>query len=376
MNGHEKIHLEVVTDTYAPDVNGVARTLRNLCDGMRMKGHRVDVVRTGKAAGTHETGTPGICWPWYREVCIGLPRYGWFLRRWSAERPDVIYVSVETALGYSATAAAMRLGIPVVGGFHTNFREYFHNYGFGWLGDFLFGYQRWFHNRIAMTLVPSPISAKKLTGEGFPRIEILGRGVDTELFSPEKRSETLRASWGARPDTPVALIGGRVSSEKNLGLALLAFERLRSVRPDARCVMVGDGPMRARLQRENPHVVFTGYLAGAELAQHYASTDLMIFASKTETFGNVLLESFACGLAVLAFDDAAAAWHGVHDVNLLKAPLQNDDAFLENAARLADPELRDTLAANAVETAKSLSWPAIVTRWETLLMVAIQRGNP
>ncbi|MES2997167.1 MAG: glycosyltransferase family 1 protein [Verrucomicrobiota bacterium] len=368
-----RMHIEVVTDTYSPDVNGVARTLRNLCEGMRGHGHRVEVIRSGKAHGPHETGVPGWSVPWYREVRMGWPRYRWFLRRWSAAAPDAIYVSVETALGYSAAAAARKLGIPVVAGFHTNFREYFHNYGFGWLGDFLFRYQRWFHGRTAMTLVPSPVSRQKLLREGFQRVEILGRGVDAELFSPLKRDDSLRASWGAGPDAPVILVGGRISSEKNIGLAIRAFRRIKELRPDAVCVLVGDGPARAKLEHDNPDVVFTGYHAGEELAHHYASTDILLFPSETETFGNVLLEAMACGLAILAYDDAAAAWHGVDGKNLLKVPKGDEAAFLEAAVRLPDPVLRRHLADNAVRTAGGLSWESVVGQWEHFLGLAAKK---
>lgn len=367
------MHLAVVTDTYAPDVNGVARTLRNLSEGMVARGHRVEVIRAGAARGALETGVPGLCWPWYKEVRIGLPKYRWFLDRWRREKPDVIYVSVETALGYSATAAAMALGIPVVGGFHTNFREYFHNYGYGWLGDFLFRYQRWYHGRIAMTLAPSPDSREKLREEGFPHVEILGRGVDAALFSPAKRDASLRQSWGATAETLVVLIGGRISSEKNLAVALRAYERLRDRSRDVKCVMVGDGPLRARLQKRYPEVIFTGYLAGEELARHYASADALVFASMTETFGNVVLEAMACGLAVLAFDDAAAAWHGKNGENILKVPLGDEAAFLSAAETLGDRQLRGVLGAGALKTARELTWPEIVGDWERLLRRAIVR---
>jgi glycosyltransferase involved in cell wall biosynthesis len=357
------LHIEVVTDTYVPDINGVAFSLGRLCEGLRGLGHRVEIIRSGKA-GESETAVPSWPLPGYWEIKVGQPMPGFFRRRWTKQRPDVVYVAIETPLGYSAAAAALRLGIPVIGGFHTNFREYLRKYGMEWFSEKVWLYQKWFHERLAITLVPSPDARQRLMAAGFTKVGVLGRGVDTMLFNPARRSAALRAEWGAHGDSPVAMVVGRVSAEKNIGLALRAFDLMRARRSDLVSVIVGDGPVRPRLEREHPEVRFAGYRTGADLAASYASADILLFPSETETFGNVLLEGMASGLATLAYDYAAAAWHGEHGINCLKVPKSDEAAFLEASTKLLDATLRHRLAREARATAKQHGWPAIVREME------------
>lgn len=358
------LHIEVVTDTYVPDVNGVAFSLGRLCTGLRERGHRVEIIRSGRAHGDGETTVFSWPLPGYWEIKVGAPLPGELRRRWEKERPDVVYVAIETPLGFSAAAAAIRLGIPVVGGFHTNFREYLQNYGVDWVGKQVWAYQKWFHERLHRTLVPSPDARDKLVKSGFTKVGVLGRGVDTTLFTPSRRSELLRKEFGVKGDAPIALVVGRVSTEKNIGLAIRAFTRMRQSCPEMVCIVVGDGPAKTKLMRDHPEVQFPGYLLGERLAACYASADIMLFPSATETFGNVLIEGMASGLATLGYDYAAAGWHGTDGENLLKVEKGNEPAFLDAAERLLDPVLRASLSAGALRTAEKLGWPGIVAELE------------
>lgn len=365
--------IEVVTDTYVPDVNGVSFSLGKLCTGLREKGHRVEIIRSGKAAGKFETSVLSWPLPGYWEIKVGAPWPGELRRRWMKKRPDLIYVAIETPLGFSAVAAARKLGIPVVSGFHTNFREYLENYGSNWIGQQVWNYQKWFHDRLALTLVPSPDARDKLARAGFSRLAVLGRGVDTCLFTPARRSEALRRECGADGDAPVALVVGRVSSEKNIGLAIRAFTEMRKACPELVCRVIGDGPVRAKLQREHPWVQFPGYLIGDNLANCYASADILLFPSETETFGNVLIEGMASGLATLGYDYAAAAWHGIDDENLLKAEKGDEAAFLMKSLKLLDPTIRAKLGKGARRTSETLRWPGIVSELEEILYQIVSK---
>lgn len=357
------LHIEVVTDTYPPDINGVAMSLGRLCDGLRTAGHRVDVIRPGRS----RKGYVGMPWwplPGYWEIRVGAPWPGQLLRRWKKDRPDACYIAIESPLGFSAMRAANKLGIPAIGGFHTHFRQYLHRYGMPNFAERVWRYQKWFHSRLNLTLAPSPEARDHLAAAGFTHVGILGRGVDCQLFHPAKRDDELRRSWGAGEHTAVAMVVGRVSSEKNIELAITAFDRMRAVRPDLVCVVVGDGPAREKLETNHPHVRFTGYRQGEALAACYASADILLFPSETETFGNVLMEGMASGLAVLAYDAAAAAWHGRDGENCLKVPKGDADAYLEAALRLTDPGLRASLGKNARSTAEQHSWQATVAELE------------
>ncbi|HZX31272.1 MAG TPA: glycosyltransferase family 1 protein, partial [Rhodocyclaceae bacterium] len=284
----------------------------------------------------------------------------------------LVHVVTEGPLGWSAVNAAHRLGIPVTSGFHTNFDRYSAHYGLGWLRPALGAYLRALHRRTRRTLVPTEALAADLAGAGVNGVRVVGRGVDTELYHPERRSDTLRADWGAKPDDLVCLFVGRLAPEKNLDLATRAFAAIGAQRPGARMVWVGDGPARSALERSHPHHHFAGTRSGADLAAHYASADLFIFPSLTETYGNVVAEAMASGLPVLAYRSAAAAELVVNGANGLAAPPGDETAFVEAGVRLAaEPRHLPALGEAARQTILPRSWSAVVDRFEAVVREAV-----
>jgi glycosyltransferase involved in cell wall biosynthesis len=258
-------------------------------------------------------------------------------------------------------AAAHALGIPVVAGFHTNFHSYSRHYGAGWLQGPLAAYLRRFHNRAQLTLVPTRAMAAQLEADGYRNLGVMARGVDTWLFAPERRDPSLRRSWGLAADGLAVIHVGRLAPEKNLPLLVEAFHDMRVVRPNARLVIAGDGPEAKRMQRLHPDVVFAGPRTGEDLARHYASADAFLFPSRTETFGNVLLEAMASGFAIVAFDYAAAGDHLHSGVNGLKAPYGDAARFRRLAAELAaSPEAWRRLGEAACLTARGLAWERVL----------------
>ncbi len=359
--------IDIVTDTFAPDVNGVAMTLGRLCDGLKLRGHRVHVIHTGEFAKPGETCSPSIPLPGYKEVRVGLPEPFKLRSRWMKKRPDAIYVATESPLGKSALKAADALGIPVATGFHTNFHQYMEQYRMGGLQPVAMAYLRRFHQRADCTLTPSQDVVDKLVAEGFNNVYRLGRGVDTVLYAPGKRCEVLRATWGASPGAAVAVIVGRVAAEKNLDLAMLAFERMRQAVPDVQCVVVGDGPLRDRLSEKYASVHFAGVQLGEDLAKHYASADVLLFPSETETFGNVLLESMASGLVTVSYDYAAAGLHVQSGENGLKADKGDAEGFIKNAITALAFRPNHQLRVAAREVAETLGWDQVVKEFESRL---------
>src|SRR5262249_3861514 len=178
------------------------------------------------------------------DLRFGLPASGALRARWAADRPDVVYVATEGPLGWSAVGAAKRLGIPVLSGFHTNFHSYARHYRAGWFTPLVFRYLRAFHNRTQRTLVASVDLRDRLHELGLDNLAVLGRGVDGELFTPDRRLESLRQSWGAQPGDLVVAHVGRLAGEKNIPLAIEAYRAMQRMRPTARLVLVGDGPLR------------------------------------------------------------------------------------------------------------------------------------
>ena len=312
--------VELVTETYPPDVNGVALTVQSLELGLRRLGHRVGLVRPmreedGLQASPDLLLVEGAPVPRYPGLRFGLPAGRRLLARWRAQRPDAVYIATEGPLGWSALRACRRLGIPVATGFHTRFDDYVGRYGAGFLSPWVFAWLRRFHNRADATLVPTTELRDQLQRQGFRHPVRLGRAVDTEAFGPRWRDAGLRAAWGVHDAGPVLVHVGRIAPEKNLPLAVRAFRELQHHQPGAKFVWVGDGPARAELQAAHPDFVFAGTRRGENLARHFASADLFCFPSLSETFGNVTLEAMASGLATVAFDYGAAREHlrdGVH----------------------------------------------------------------
>jgi glycosyltransferase involved in cell wall biosynthesis len=230
-------------------------------------------------------------------------------------------------------------------GFHTRFDDFARHYGLGLLTPIVFAYLRRFHNRASATLVPTSELAEFLRANGFRNVQLLPRAVDTDLFRPERRDQTLRAQWGLAATDLAVIHVGRVAPEKNLDLAVRAFKAIRQREPTARFVIVGDGPTRAALAARHPDIVFAGIRRGEDLARHYASADLFLFPSLSETFGNVTLEALASGVPVVAFDYGAARAH-IHDARAgMLAPRSDDDAFVDAALALS------TLVRSCAETA-------------------------
>jgi glycosyltransferase involved in cell wall biosynthesis len=280
----------------------------------------------------------------------------------------VVYVATEGPLGWSAVRTARRLGIRVFSGFHTNFHSYSKYYRAGWLQHLIFYYLCKFHNRTRGTLVPSVDLRDRLQALGFKNVSVLGRGVDSQLFIPERRCAELRRRWGASENDLVALYVGRVAPEKNLGLALEAYRAMQRFSNSAKFVVVGDGPLSAALQKDHTDLIFCGVHTGEQLAKHYASADVFLFPSETETFGNVTLEAMASGLVVVAYNYAAAKMHITHGETGVLAPYGDATAFVNLAAKLArEPQSFHEIRRQAREYVASVDWQLIVERFATLL---------
>lgn len=362
-----RLRIAFVTETYPPEIGGAATCAGRFVEALLARGHDVQLVRPrqgvehgqGSRAGLETVLVPGVPVPFHGGLQLGLPRGGALLRDWGARPPDLVHLVSEGMLGRSALRAARRLRIPFTSSFHTNFPSYGRHYGLGWLKNLATAYLRAFHNCARLTLVPTGQVRDQLTAEGFRDLVVVGRGVDTQAFHPERRRESLRRQWGASPDDLVALLVGRLAPEKNVPLAVRAFRAMEPSRR-VRLVLVGEGPERKRLQRENPDVVFTGMLRGDALAEHYASADVFLFPSLTETFGNVTLEAMSSGLAVVAYDDAAAAQHIRPFTSGLLAPRGDAAEFVAHARRLAaQPSLARRLGLGARQAVLPYGWDRI-----------------
>lgn len=362
----------LVTETFPPEINGVSMTLNRLVTGLIGKGHEVHVIRPRqfkedgniKPATYSEDLVVGIPIPGYDILKMGLAGFSKLACNWKAFNPDVVHIATEGPLGMQALFSALNHKIPVVSSFHTNFHSYGKHYRLGWLSSLGLVGMKYFHNRTRLTLVPSEDLKEELKEEGFKNLKIMGRGVDTELFSPKKRDEELRKQWNATPEQPVMIYVGRLAGEKNIPLAVKAYERVRPLCPGMKFVLVGDGPERAAIQKAHPELIFAGMQQGEELARHYASGDVFLFPSTTETFGNVVTEAMASGLAVLGYNYAAPGKYIVHGKNGWLAPFDDSESFLKQSERIfSDLECWKSIQSNARKTAEGLSWDSILDKY-------------
>jgi glycosyltransferase involved in cell wall biosynthesis len=269
----------IATDAWHPQVSGVVRTLDTTARLLRAGGHEVGLIEP--------SAFPQLPVPFYPEIPLCLPRPGRVYARVGDFRPDHVHISTEGALGLLVRRFCRRMGWRFTTSYHTRFPEYLKQLARVPEG-ITYRYLKWFHGGSSCMMVATPSLEAELTGRGFaPPVRRWSRGVDLGLFRPRPKAD-------APYPRPVLLYVGRVSHEKGIA----DFLRLKTAGTK---VVVGDGPARAELERAHPDAKFLGYRKGEPLAAVYASADLFVFPSRTDTFGIVLIEALACGLPVAAY---------------------------------------------------------------------------
>jgi glycosyltransferase involved in cell wall biosynthesis len=315
----------------------------------------------------------GMPIPRYPELKLGLPSKKTLVKTWTLRRPDVVHIATEGPLGWSALQAAKVLKLPVTSDFRTNFQSYSKHYGVGWLRKPIVAYLRKFHNATACTMVPTRELMRTLSENGFANLKVVSRGVDTKLFNISKRSTSLRASWGAKENTTVLISVGRMAPEKNLDQVLKTYEALKNTGKAFKLVMVGDGPLKEQFQQRYPEIIFPGMLSQSNLAAYYASSDLFVFPSQTETFGNVTLEALASGIPVLAFDCAAARDWVQRGINGWLVAENNPAGFAAQAVAVVNnQDVLDQITHSTRQQVVHLDWDQIAEQVESVLWDAIR----
>ena len=370
------LRLAIFTDTYPPQVNGVARTLARLAQAIEQRGGAVRIV-TIADPGASSDADPDAApdsrverWPsipfWaYPQLRIAAPSRQRALDLIDQWKPNLVHVATEFGVGLAGLFAAEEAGVPVVTSYHTHFKAYLEFYNLSALGPVAWPYLRWFHNRGRRTFAPSGIVARELKQMGFENMRVWSRGVDGSRFSPSFRSEAMRAHLGVtRPGQVVVSYVGRLAREKDLIVLMRAMHAMRERAGDRVVVaIVGDGPAEAECRAAAPAgTVFTGKLTGRELAVAYASADIFAFPSITETFGNVVLEAMASGLAVVAPDIGATTEYATPET-AVQFRAKDAESFAGQLLRLVDDAaLRARIAASGLAFARATTWDSIFDR--------------
>jgi glycosyltransferase involved in cell wall biosynthesis len=353
------------TESLLPWVDGVSRTLGVLFDDLETRGRDfriyAPIASNGEYSWSHRvTQVRSVSFPLYRDYRVSIPERGRLAEALDDFAPDMIHVCSPTPAGVWAQSYARSRGIPVVGSFHTHFAAYFRYYRAGYLEGAVWRALHWFYNRCEATLTPSASMIRELQAHGIRNARIWSRGVDCELFSPERRDPALRAEIGLDEEMPLLLMVSRLVKEKDL-LDLVAMDRiLRERGLRYRLAIVGNGPLRRKLERGLPDAVFAGSRTGEELARWYASADVFVFPSTTESFGNVVQEAMASGLPAVVTDRGGPAGVIAPGLTGLVARAYDPvDLADKTAALMAEPARRRDMGGRGRQLALSRSWEEV-----------------
>jgi len=363
------VKIALLTEVFLPKIDGITNRLRHTLRCLEAEGHECLLIAPDTAVSEHGAARvvriPSLPFPRYPGVRVALPdpRIAASL---AAFRPDVVHAVGPAALGVMGIAAARALGLPIVASYHTDFPRYLPGYGLGFAERAIWPLIRAVHGAAHVNLCPSQFTKEELEEHGVRSVGIWRGGVDAELFHPRKRSLAMRLRLsGGRPEGPLLLYVGRLSREKNLA----SFAEVLDLVPGARLALVGDGPARSELETTlAPHLAegrvhFTGFLRGEELAEAFASADLFVMPSKTETLGFVVLEAMASGLPVVAAHAGGLPDVVVPEENgLLHHPDRPREAAQAIRRILGHEGLRRLLARLARKTAEGASWSAETRR--------------
>jgi phosphatidylinositol alpha 1,6-mannosyltransferase len=363
--------IALFTGNYNHIADGVSLTLNRLVGYLDAHGHEVMVIApTVEEPAIEHVGNlvpiPSIPFPGRPEyrLSMGIPRT--IRRRIKEFAPDIIHVATPDLVGSAALRMARRMRVPAVASYHTHFISYGKYYGIEWLEPIAIRYLRWFYGRCRQIYVPTESMIEVLRADGIDgNLMLWPRGVDHELFHPGRRSMAWRQSLGFGDDEPVVTFVSRLVLEKGLDVFAGVIERMKERGIAHRSLIVGDGPARKELEERLPDTVFVGHLSGEDLATAYASSDVFLFPSDTETFGNVVLEAMACGLPCICADATGSKSLVDHGVSGFLAPAGNADSFAESSEQLVTrADLRAAMGREALYRARNYYWNNVLARIE------------
>ena len=357
------MRIGIVSETFLPKWDGVANTVCRLLEHIQERGHEAVMMAPEGAppqyAGVPIIGQPRFSCPFYPPLKIVQPRVNMGLELESFE-PDIIHMVNPAFMSMVMLRRARSMGVPVLMSYHTDIPGYMEKYGMALLTEPVWQFFRWLHNEADLNVCPSQTCLDELAERGFERLDIWGRGVDTTLYNPAKRSTAVRAELtGGCPHAPLLVYVGRLAVEKRVDVIRPVLDQW----PDARLAIIGDGPERANLEKlfAGTNAVFAGYRKGEDLARAYAAGDVFVFPGENETFGNVVLEAQASGMPVLAARAGGPSDHVFDGRNgFLFEPGNSTDLIHKLHPVMGDVSYRRHLAEGALAYARSQTWTMIM----------------
>jgi phosphatidylinositol alpha 1,6-mannosyltransferase len=364
------MRIALFSEVYWPMVSGVGVTLLRLTKALQERGHVVRVYTASYALPQDQPDrpevhrSPSVPLFLYPDVQWAFPRLRDIVEDLGQFSPDVVHVATEFAIGLAGMKAARQLKLPVLASAHTDYDKYAARYGVDWALRLGWHYLRWFYGQAYRVLCPSRMYQQHLQSRGVSHTGIWSRGVDPDEFHPRFRSEVYRQALGVGPDDLLVTYIGRIAREKNLAQLLAAWKALEGERGTAQLALVGRGPLEENIRRRRiPGVHVLGLMHDRMLAEAYASADIFVFPSTTETFGNSLLEAMGSGLPCLAANAAGVLEFARQGQNALLVAPNSSSATAQGLRRLLhDPALRRRLAQGGLATAAERGWDQVYDR--------------
>ncbi|WP_018249526.1 glycosyltransferase family 4 protein [Orenia marismortui] len=364
------MRIAIFTDTFLPQVNGVTKTLAKLKEYLEKEGIDYLIFAPDDPEADSLNFEKNIQrmlsfrFFLYPECRLSVPNYFKIKNKLNEYQPDLIHIVTPFNLGLCGLKYATSYDIPLISSYHTNFTHYLDYYNLHFLEKPIWTFFRWFHSHSTINLCPSQSSLEELSDNGIKNLEIWDRGINSKLYSPQYRDEDLRESYELG-DRITLLYVGRLAPEKNLNLLMESMKIINQKYKDqVRLLITGDGPLLDKLKSEAPsNVIFTGYLKGHNLSKIYASADIFAFPSITETYGNVILEAMASGLAVVSFLEGGVRENLEDGYNGLACVEVTPESFAINLEKvIINKKLREELADNAYNYAINKSWDKVFER--------------
>ena len=371
------LKIAIVTETWPPEINGVALSILQLTKGLQKRGHKILLVRPRQNVRDYNFTPDQECLvksqsiPKYTQLQFGWPQIFKIAEAFDQFKPDIVHIVTEGPLGLAALNQAKLRHIPVSSGFHSAFHDFSRYFDLAFLVKPLRQYLKWFHNQTDLTCVPSQDTRQVLRDSGLHcPMRVIGRGVDSQRFNPQCRRQALRQQWQADDDTTVLLSVGRVSPEKEVALIIKSYYQLKRIQKQRKfqLVVVGDGPALAEYQEHYPDVIFMGAQMGHALAECYASADVFAFPSQVETFGNVVLEAMASGLPVVAYNYACAGMMVDQQQSGWLIPLGDVAAWQQHIYDLPEQDTLRKMGHRAARQVEHCGWDKPISDFENALL--------
>lgn len=357
--------IAIFTDTFVPDVNGVAKTLKRYTEYLENNGHSYIVFAPESTVETkfsnHIHRFSSLPFFLYPECRLALPKLHQIKAELHQFNPDLIHIATPFNMGLCGLHYAKKWNIPLVGSYHTNFDQYLSYYDLQLLSRFFWKYMHWFHKNFQKIFAPSEETMNELKRKNFKNLSLWKRGVDCSVFSPSHSDSEVKKSYSIDEDSYLLTYVGRLAPEKDLKSILKASEHPLLSGKKIHWLVVGDGPMKSYLESHSPsNMTIAGYKKGEELSAIYASSDLFVFPSPTETFGNAALEALASGTPVIGVNSGGVKnviSHG--QTGFLGTPNDPDELAEHISFLLENSDIRNKFASNARAYALSQSWETI-----------------